>query len=134
MNIIETALPCVLIIEPKVFGDARGYFFESWNQAAYEAAGITKAQGARVCVSTIMPFGCFSEPWRDRAEELRQRCNALIRAGGSWDRLIDLDAVMRDPDNEHLLQAGMDLGDGIHPGPMGGKKIAQTIYREGVAK
>jgi dTDP-4-dehydrorhamnose 3,5-epimerase len=41
MNIIETALPGVLIIKPKVFGDARGYFFESWNQAAYEAAGIT---------------------------------------------------------------------------------------------
>ena len=41
MNIIETALPGVLIIEPKVFGDTRGYFFESWNQAAYEAAGIT---------------------------------------------------------------------------------------------
>ena len=41
MNIIRTELPGVLIIEPKVFGDARGYFFESWNQAAYEAAGIT---------------------------------------------------------------------------------------------
>ena len=41
MNIIETALPGVLIIEPKVFGDARGYFFESWNQAAYVAVGIT---------------------------------------------------------------------------------------------
>ena len=41
MNIIETALPGVLIIEPKVFGDARGYFFESWNLAVFEAAGIT---------------------------------------------------------------------------------------------
>ena len=41
MNIIETALPGVLIIEPKVFGDARGYFFESWNRAAFEAVGIT---------------------------------------------------------------------------------------------
>ena len=41
MNIIKTELPGVLIVEPKVFGDARGYFFESWNQAAYEAAGIT---------------------------------------------------------------------------------------------
>ena len=41
MNIIETALPGVLIVEPKVFGDSRGYFFESWNQAAYETAGIT---------------------------------------------------------------------------------------------
>ena len=41
MNIIETGLSGVLIIEPKVFGDARGYFFESWNRAAFEAAGIT---------------------------------------------------------------------------------------------
>jgi dTDP-4-dehydrorhamnose 3,5-epimerase len=41
MNIIETELPGVRIIEPKVFGDARGYFFESWNQAAFEAVGIT---------------------------------------------------------------------------------------------
>jgi len=41
MNIIKTELPGVLILEPKVFGDARGYFFESWNRAAYEAAGIS---------------------------------------------------------------------------------------------
>ena len=41
MNIIKTELSGVLIIEPKVFGDARGHFFESWNQAVYEAAGIT---------------------------------------------------------------------------------------------
>ena len=41
MNIIETELPGVRIIEPKVFGDARGYFLESWNQAAFEAVGIT---------------------------------------------------------------------------------------------
>jgi len=40
MNIIETGLPGLLILEPKVFGDARGYFFESWNRAACEAAGI----------------------------------------------------------------------------------------------
>ena len=31
MNIIHTAIPDVLIIEPKVFGDARGFFFESFN-------------------------------------------------------------------------------------------------------
>jgi dTDP-4-dehydrorhamnose 3,5-epimerase len=38
MNVITTALPGVLIIEPKVFGDARGFFFESFNRAAFEAA------------------------------------------------------------------------------------------------
>jgi dTDP-4-dehydrorhamnose 3,5-epimerase len=40
MNIIETKLPGVVIIEPQVFGDARGFFLETWNRARYEAAGI----------------------------------------------------------------------------------------------
>ena len=40
MNIIRTDLEGVLIVEPKVFGDARGYFFETWRQDAYAAAGI----------------------------------------------------------------------------------------------
>ena len=40
MNVVKTALPEVVIIEPKIFGDARGYFFESWNQAKYEELGI----------------------------------------------------------------------------------------------
>ncbi|TCL36073.1 dTDP-4-dehydrorhamnose 3,5-epimerase [Anaerospora hongkongensis] len=40
MNVIETNLPGVIIIEPKVFGDTRGYFFETWQQARYEAIGI----------------------------------------------------------------------------------------------
>ncbi len=38
MKVIATAIPDVLIIEPKVFGDERGFFFESFNQAKFEAA------------------------------------------------------------------------------------------------
>jgi dTDP-4-dehydrorhamnose 3,5-epimerase len=38
MKIIPTALPEVLIIEPKVFGDTRGFFFESFNQRAFQQA------------------------------------------------------------------------------------------------
>lgn len=41
MNVIETALPGVLIIEPKVFGDARGFFLETWNQQSFANAGLT---------------------------------------------------------------------------------------------
>ncbi|MBI5761488.1 MAG: dTDP-4-dehydrorhamnose 3,5-epimerase [Planctomycetales bacterium] len=40
MNIIKTKLPGVVIIEPQVFGDARGFFMETWNRSRYEAAGI----------------------------------------------------------------------------------------------
>ena len=37
MKAIPTAIPDVLVIEPAVFGDARGAFFESWNQRAFDA-------------------------------------------------------------------------------------------------
>jgi len=41
MKVTSTAIPDVLIIEPKVFGDARGFFFESFNQQAFnEATGL----------------------------------------------------------------------------------------------
>lgn len=40
MNIIETAIPGVLIIAPRVFGDARGFFMETWNAAGFAAAGL----------------------------------------------------------------------------------------------
>jgi dTDP-4-dehydrorhamnose 3,5-epimerase len=41
MKVTPTAIPEVLIIEPKVFGDARGFFFESFNQKAFnEATGL----------------------------------------------------------------------------------------------
>lgn len=38
MLIINTKIPDVKIIEPKVFGDERGFFFESFNQQQFEAA------------------------------------------------------------------------------------------------
>ena len=44
MKIIETSIPDVLIIEPKVFGDERGFFYESFNAAAFEAATGLKRQ------------------------------------------------------------------------------------------
>ncbi|WP_018988324.1 dTDP-4-dehydrorhamnose 3,5-epimerase [Aromatoleum toluclasticum] len=41
MQAISTAIPDVLVIEPKVFGDARGFFFESYNARAFrEATGL----------------------------------------------------------------------------------------------
>lgn len=36
MNIINTAIPEIVIFEPKLYGDARGYFFESYNQKIFD--------------------------------------------------------------------------------------------------
>ncbi len=38
MNVIKTEIPDVIIFEPKVFGDERGFFFESFNQKIFEEA------------------------------------------------------------------------------------------------
>ncbi|OOL39097.1 dTDP-4-dehydrorhamnose 3,5-epimerase [Pseudomonas sp. FSL W5-0299] len=44
MNVTQTDLPGVLIIEPKIFGDERGFFYESFNARAFEqATGLKKA-------------------------------------------------------------------------------------------
>ena len=40
MEVIETKIKDLLIINPKVFGDARGYFFESYNEADFKEHGI----------------------------------------------------------------------------------------------
>jgi len=40
MNTKETKLPGVLILEPDVFSDERGFFLETWNSTRYENAGI----------------------------------------------------------------------------------------------
>jgi dTDP-4-dehydrorhamnose 3,5-epimerase len=43
MNKIATSLPGVLLLEPRVFGDDRGFFMESYNQRTFAALGITEA-------------------------------------------------------------------------------------------
>jgi len=40
MNRLETAIPGVVILEPKVFGDARGYFMETFSASRYEQVGV----------------------------------------------------------------------------------------------
>lgn len=40
MKVVETDLPGCVVIEPQVFGDERGWFFESWNRERYAANGL----------------------------------------------------------------------------------------------
>lgn len=40
MHLTQTAVPDVLLIEPRVFGDARGFFMETWNARTFAEAGL----------------------------------------------------------------------------------------------
>jgi dTDP-4-dehydrorhamnose 3,5-epimerase len=41
MNVIASPIPGLLVIEPRVFGDDRGFFFESWQRDRFAQAGVT---------------------------------------------------------------------------------------------
>ena len=43
MKVIDTGLPGCVVIEPAVFGDERGYFYEGWNAARFGALGLPTA-------------------------------------------------------------------------------------------
>ena len=42
MEVVETELPGVLLIKPRVFGDARGFFVETFHSARYTGAGVAR--------------------------------------------------------------------------------------------
>jgi len=44
MKVVQTAIPDVLIFEPRVFGDERGFFLESWNAREFDSAVGVKVQ------------------------------------------------------------------------------------------
>lgn len=41
MKVIETHLPGCVVLEPRVHGDSRGFFFEGWNRERFSAQGLT---------------------------------------------------------------------------------------------
>jgi dTDP-4-dehydrorhamnose 3,5-epimerase len=87
MNVIPTALPEVLILEPKVFGDARGFFFESYNRRAFrEATGLdpefVQDNHSRSARGVL----------RGLHYQIRQPQGKLVRVvnGAVWDVAVDL--------------------------------------------
>ena len=40
-----------------------------------------------------------------------------------------IDAVLRDPDDPHRMQAGLHMGDGVHPNWRGGSRMAQALMK-----
>lgn len=85
--------------------------------------------GSRVVISTISPFGAFGDSWRDAAEELRCSYNQLIRGSRIADGVLDLDAVTRDASDPHRMQAGLHMGDGVHPNWHGGSRMADALMQ-----
>jgi dTDP-4-dehydrorhamnose 3,5-epimerase len=86
VKIIETALPDVKIIEPRLHADARGFFFESWSARTFEEAGIRAAfvqdNHSRSAKGVL----------RGLHYQIRQPQSKLIRviAGAAYDVAVDI--------------------------------------------
>lgn len=87
MLAIKTAIPDVLIIEPKVFGDDRGFFFESFNQAQFD-----EAIGQKVKFVQDNQSRSAKNVLRGLHYQIRQPQGKLVRVvqGELFDVLVDL--------------------------------------------
>lgn len=113
-----------------VFGEPEVPTAEVIFEALLDVVRQGQRLGSRVYVSTITPFGAFGDAWREQVEGIRCAYNDLIRRGKIGDGWIDLDAVLRDPDDPHRMQEGMHLGDGVHPNWAGGTKMAKAVAEQ----
>ncbi|MDA0226222.1 MAG: dTDP-4-dehydrorhamnose 3,5-epimerase, partial [Proteobacteria bacterium] len=87
MKVVATDLPGVLILEPKVFEDARGVFFESWNRRAF-------LEASRVDAAFVQDNHSRSvqHVLRGLHYQVKQPQGKLVRvtAGEVWDVVVDL--------------------------------------------
>ena len=70
MNVRRTGLPGVLVIEPRVFSDSRGFFFETYNSERYAQAGLPERfvqdQAGHRYGSTTAIYTAVSDEYRNR--------------------------------------------------------------------
>ncbi len=87
MRITPSAIPEVLLLEPRVFGDARGFFFESYNRRAFAAA-----TGIDVEFVQDNHSRSAQNVLRGLHYQLRQAQGKLVRVtlGEIWDVAVDL--------------------------------------------
>jgi lysophospholipase L1-like esterase len=134
-DVFEDTIPDVVFCMEGVNDCAHGLVFhepdiptgETLLNAASEIVKKAHETNTTVYFSTIPPFGCLNEPWREEAEQIRQSFNQLFRETNVADDWIDLDQIMRREDDIHKMKDSLHLGDGVHPNETGGKLIAESI-------
>ncbi len=89
---------------------------------------VTRAHdhGIRVFGATIMPYRGFKD-FTDDGEADRQAINKWIRTSGTFDEVIDFDAVTRDSDDASRLSVAFDSGDHLHPSAVGYRFMAEAV-------
>jgi lysophospholipase L1-like esterase len=87
------------------------------------------AHGIKLIGATITPFEGVDVPgyYSESKEAVRQTVNKWIRTSGSFDAVIDFDAVLRDPDHPSRLLPRFASEDRLHPNDVGYRAMADAI-------
>lgn len=87
------------------------------------------ARGIEVWGATLTPYGGAEQPLRHnpQAEAKRLAINTWIRGSGSFDRVLDFDAAVRDPKHSARLLPAFDSGDHVHPNDAGYRALAGAV-------
>ena len=92
-----------------------------------------KAVGLKTYIATLTPRGA-SAGYKDWHEVERLALNEMIRESTAFDGILDFDVVTRDVDNPELFDEPCDSGDHLHPGSVGGRRMAMEAYKVLTAK
>lgn len=117
------------VFAPELEMPTAGALIDGYRQLAAKA----HARNIRILGATLTPFeGALSgTPFHGyyslEKDQLRQELNAWIRAGGAFDAVVDLDAVLRDPAAPERLRHEFDSGDHLHASDAGNEAIAEAV-------
>ena len=98
-----------------------------------QLAARARASGLRIIGATLPPFeGALQDtPIRNyhdpQKNRMRQRINDWMRDSGTFDAVVDIDALLRDPQHPTRLAAAYDSGDHLHPGDAGNAALAAGV-------
>ncbi|MFW5393146.1 SGNH/GDSL hydrolase family protein [Yersinia sp. 2544 StPb PI] len=107
--------------------------FDALTAGYRQLAEQVHARGLRVIGTTLAPFegalpgtplDNYYQPDKDN---LRQQVNDWIRHSGTFDAVIDFDAVLRDPKHPARMALRFDSGDRLHPGDEGNRAMAEAV-------
>lgn len=92
-----------------------------------ELVRAAHARGVEVIGTTILPMK--GTPMYDTVEHeaVRDAFNQWVRTSGTYDAVVDFDAVLRDPTNPDALLPAYDSGDHLHPSDAGAHAMANAI-------
>jgi lysophospholipase L1-like esterase len=104
--------------------------------AYQQLIGHARKRGVKVIGCTLSPYkGAFEgtpfkDFWSPIKEQIRQQVNAWLRSSGTFDAVIDVDLLLRDPNDHQRLSEAYDCGDHLHPNVLGSSVIAASVQLE----